>query len=66
MSKIVIVIPIIVRENAYDQNVGNVLSDTVALAVSQQFSELRKKKQTPWSESANELYRPSDRLLSVK
>jgi hypothetical protein len=24
------------------------------------------KKQTPWSESASELYRPSDRRLSVK
>jgi hypothetical protein len=26
----------------------------------------QKKKQTPWSESASELYRPSDRLLSAK
>jgi hypothetical protein len=25
-----------------------------------------KKKQTPWSESASELYQPSDRRLSVK
>jgi hypothetical protein len=25
-----------------------------------------KKKQTPWSESASELYRPSDRRLSTK
>jgi hypothetical protein len=26
----------------------------------------KKKKKTPWSESASELYRPSDRLLSAK
>jgi hypothetical protein len=26
----------------------------------------RKKKQTPWSESASELYRPSDRRFSAK
>jgi hypothetical protein len=25
-----------------------------------------KKKKTPWSESASELYRPSDRRLSAK
>jgi hypothetical protein len=25
-----------------------------------------KQKQTPWSESASELYRPSDRRLSAK
>jgi hypothetical protein len=25
-----------------------------------------KKKQTPWSQSASELYRPSDRRLSAK
>jgi hypothetical protein len=27
---------------------------------------IKKKKQTPWSESASELYRPSDRRLSAK
>jgi hypothetical protein len=26
----------------------------------------QKQKQTPWSESASELYRPSDRRLSAK
>jgi hypothetical protein len=26
----------------------------------------KKKKKTPWSESASELYRPSDRRLSAK
>jgi hypothetical protein len=26
----------------------------------------QKNKQTPWSESASELYRPSDRRLSAK
>jgi hypothetical protein len=26
----------------------------------------KKKKRTPWSESTNELYRPSDRRLSAK
>jgi hypothetical protein len=26
----------------------------------------KKQKQTPWSESASELYRPSDRRLSAK
>jgi hypothetical protein len=29
-------------------------------------SPCEKKKKTPWSESASELYRPSDRLLSAK
>jgi hypothetical protein len=29
-------------------------------------SAKKKKKQTPWSESASELYRPSDCRLSVK
>jgi hypothetical protein len=28
--------------------------------------EAQQKKQTPWSESASELYRPSDRSLSAK
>jgi hypothetical protein len=28
--------------------------------------EKNKQKQTPWSESASELYRPSDRRLSAK
>jgi hypothetical protein len=27
---------------------------------------IRREKQTPWSESASELYRPSDRRLSAK
>jgi hypothetical protein len=27
---------------------------------------VQKQKQTPWSESASELYRPSDRRLSAK
>jgi hypothetical protein len=27
---------------------------------------LKKKLKTPWSESASELYRPSDRRLSAK
>jgi CBS-domain-containing membrane protein len=27
---------------------------------------MQVKKKTPWSESASELYRPSDRLLSAK
>jgi hypothetical protein len=30
------------------------------------FYEYKKKEQTPWSESASELYRPSDRRLSAK
>jgi hypothetical protein len=29
-------------------------------------SKQTKQKQTPWSESASELYRPSDRRLSAK
>jgi hypothetical protein len=29
-------------------------------------SKNKQTKQTPWSESANELYRPSDRRLSAK
>jgi hypothetical protein len=29
-------------------------------------SFVKKQKQTPWSESASELYRPSDRRLSPK
>jgi hypothetical protein len=29
-------------------------------------SGVHKQKKTPWSESASELYRPSDRRLSVK
>jgi hypothetical protein len=29
-------------------------------------SHQKKKKKTPWSESASELYRPSDRRLSAK
>jgi hypothetical protein len=28
--------------------------------------QIYKKKKTPWSESASELYRPSDRRLSAK
>jgi hypothetical protein len=30
------------------------------------FNSATKKKQTPWSESASELYRPSDRILLQK
>jgi hypothetical protein len=29
-------------------------------------TDQKKKKKTPWPESANELYRPSDRRLSAK
>jgi hypothetical protein len=29
-------------------------------------NEVKGKKKTPWSESASELYRPSDRRLSAK
>jgi hypothetical protein len=34
--------------------------------ISQAGSDLTTNKQTPWSESASELYRPSDRRLSAK
>jgi hypothetical protein len=39
--------------------------------LSQDYAELKlrgykQNKQTPWSESASELYRPSDRRLSAK
>jgi 3'-phosphoadenosine 5'-phosphosulfate synthase len=30
------------------------------------FAEVKKKKKTPWSESASELYQPSDRRFSAK
>jgi CBS-domain-containing membrane protein len=33
---------------------------------SRHFNSPEKKKKTPWSESASELYRPSDRRLLAK
>jgi hypothetical protein len=34
--------------------------------VNSQYSSIKTNKQTPWSESASELYRPSNRCLSAK
>jgi hypothetical protein len=47
-----------------DWNCDIVLSSYLNLIPS--FSLQAKRKRTPWPESASELYRPSDRRLSVK
>jgi hypothetical protein len=67
--------PIVVRHKYGDDSDGSGIRNGYADEHQQQFTQNRKstssrqtknKKQTPWSESASELYRPSDRRLSAK
>jgi hypothetical protein len=39
---------------------------SVFVCIENTVNNFRYNKQTPWSESASELYRPSDRRLSAK
>jgi hypothetical protein len=44
---------------------GN-MNEVREMRVGYRWGKKNKTKQTPWSESASELYRPSDRSLSAK
>jgi hypothetical protein len=46
--------------------VYNRINGSVDFAHRPEQKQNNKQQQTPWSESASELYRPSDRRLSVK
>jgi hypothetical protein len=40
--------------------------NNTSVQINKNHTKTKQKKQTPWPESASELYRPSDRRLSAK